>query len=55
MSIKKVTKELMDEVPLNRFAEPSEVAQLVTFLASNDASYINGTSIPIDGGRITTL
>ncbi|MFN2376334.1 MAG: SDR family NAD(P)-dependent oxidoreductase [Candidatus Binatia bacterium] len=36
--------------PLGRLGEPSEVAKLVTFLASDDASFITGTAIPIDGG-----
>ncbi|HYB98415.1 MAG TPA: SDR family oxidoreductase [Candidatus Limnocylindrales bacterium] len=36
--------------PLGRIGEPSDVAKLVTFLASDDASFITGTAIPIDGG-----
>ena len=36
--------------PLGRIGEPEEVATLVTFLASDDASFITGTAIPIDGG-----
>ena len=36
--------------PLGRIGEPSEVAKLVTFLASDEASFITGVAIPIDGG-----
>ena len=46
---------LKNEVPLNRFAEPKEVAKLILYLASKDAGYINGVSIPIDGGRLKTI
>lgn len=43
-------KELKKLVPLNRFGHPEEVAALVGFLASDDASYITGETISINGG-----
>jgi 3-oxoacyl-[acyl-carrier protein] reductase len=43
------------EVPMARLAEPPELGALVTFLASERAGYITGTSIPVDGGWIRAL
>ena len=39
-------------IPLERFAEPSEIANLVTFLCSEKNSYTTGQVITIDGGYI---
>ena len=42
--------ELTSMVPLQRVAQPGEIAGVVAFLASDDASYITGAVIPVDGG-----
>jgi 3-oxoacyl-[acyl-carrier protein] reductase len=50
-----VEKNMMEEVPMKRFAAASEVAAMAAFLASPAASYVNGTSIPVDGGRTGSI
>ena len=43
------------EIPMRRIGEPKEFAALAAFLVSERASYITGTSIPVDGGWIKSL
>ncbi|MFL5818822.1 MAG: SDR family NAD(P)-dependent oxidoreductase [Conexibacter sp.] len=57
---KKVDRErahelVLKSLPLNRICTPDEVANLVAFVASPRASYINGAHIPIDGGQRKSL
>ncbi len=44
-------KQEEDKILLKRFAEPNEIANLIYFISSNDASYINDSVIRIDGGK----
>lgn len=58
--IKQITEAQVENqwkasVPLARFAEPSEVATAVAFLASPAAAYISGINLPVDGGRTPSL
>ncbi len=50
-----VEKSMIEEVPMKRFAEASEIAAVAAFLASPAASYVNGVSIPVDGGRTGSI
>ena len=45
-----VARMLVSKVPMNRFGQPEEVADTVLFLASQEASYITGVDINVDGG-----
>jgi len=47
---KEYLKEEKEKILLNRFAEPEEIAELVLFLSSDKARYIDGETIRIDGG-----
>jgi 3-hydroxybutyrate dehydrogenase len=42
-----------DAIPVHRLAEPDDIAACVLFLASDAAGYVNGISVPVDGGLIT--
>jgi 3-oxoacyl-[acyl-carrier protein] reductase len=53
--VTEVENQMLSNVPVGRFGDPGEYGHLVTFLASEHASYITGTNIPIDGGLLKSL
>lgn len=54
-TLEEVQQDMIKEIPAGRISVPEEVASLIAFLASPAASYINGTSIPVDGGRTGSI
>lgn len=55
IALDEVEKEMLEEIPAKRFGQPEEIAAMVAFLASPAAGYVNGTSIPVDGGRTGSI
>lgn len=43
-------QKILERIPLGRGAQPEEIAAVIAFLASDDASFINGVNLPVDGG-----
>lgn len=55
ITFEEAKQAMQKEIPAGRISEPHEVAALVAFLATPAAGYINGTSIPVDGGRTGSI
>jgi NAD(P)-dependent dehydrogenase (short-subunit alcohol dehydrogenase family) len=47
-------QKILERIPIGRLAQLSDIADLTTFLASERAGFITGTTIPVDGGILTT-
>jgi 3-oxoacyl-[acyl-carrier protein] reductase len=55
LTFEQMAQEMVKDIPMKRFGSPAEVAAVAAFLASPAASYVNGTSIPVDGGRTGSI
>lgn len=54
-TVETVSKQMESDVPAKRFGEADEIAAVAAFLASPAAAYVNGVSIPVDGGRTGSI
>jgi len=55
INISKIEDKIKDTIPMKRFGNPEEYANLVCFLASEKSDYITGINVPIDGGFLKSL
>ena len=55
ISVEEYKNNAKKTIPLQRFAQPEEIASAVGFLAGPSAAYINGINLPVDGGRTKSL
>ena len=54
-SMEEAIRKLAQNVPVGYFSNPNEFAQIILFLASEEAGYITGTAIPVDGGSSKSI
>ena len=47
-------KKLSAGIPMKRYGDPNEIANVVHFLASEQASFMTGALVPVDGGALAT-
>ena len=55
VSNESMVESMKNSVPAKRFGSPQEIAVVAAFVASPAASYLNGITIPVDGGRTGTI
>ena len=55
VEIEKVRATSMSQIPLGRYGDPRELGDVVAFLVSPRASYVTGTTVLVDGGRLSTV
>ena len=54
-NLKKALKKITSEIPVKYIALPNDFVQLILFLCSEEAGYVNGTAISVDGGTSKTI
>ncbi|MCH5596952.1 SDR family oxidoreductase [Niabella ginsengisoli] len=54
-TVEEITKKSITDIPLQRLGMPEELANVVAFLASEQAAYVTGASIPVDGGLLKSI
>jgi len=55
MCVGEALNEYAEPIPAGRLGMPEEIGYLAAFLSSEQASYINGAMIPVDGGRLNSV
>lgn len=55
VSPEQVKSQWKENIPMRRFGKPRETGEVIAFLATEAAGYINGTNVPVDGGRTQSL
>lgn len=55
VDVRDLIKQYIDQIPVRRLAKPGEVGNVVAFLATPAAGYINGVNLPVDGGYLKSL
>ena len=54
-SIEAVSTSMQSAIPMHRFGQAEEIANVIAFICSPAADYVNGVSIPVDGGRTKNI